>query len=162
MSVNVTIGMQLTVKETLTVDVPAATAPTITHNGFDEAITLNSGTTPPATLVAALVMTLISGAKTLDLTNLLGTNGGTVSGNGLQVRAIKIQAPSGNANNIVVVPGASNGLNLFGASSSLTMYPGSSMEMQFATSGPVIGSGAKTLDFSGTGAQTLNIIVVFG
>lgn len=162
MSVNVNLVMNVTARETLTTDVPAANNPTIIHSGFDETVPLNANTTPPVTLMCAMAIALVAGSAAIDLTNLVGTNGAPVNGTGLQVRAFKIIAPSGNGSNISVAPSVSNGYNLFGSSSGLeVMAPGSSM-MKRPQTLPAVASGAKNITLTGTGTDSLEIMFFFG
>ena len=98
MSVTVTWSNDVTVAETLTSGVTGASNPIIRHNGFNapksgeaEVATLTASTTPAATKVAEGNLALTAGAYTIDLTSLTGTNGASVTFNGLTVRNILIR-----------------------------------------------------------------------
>lgn len=162
MSVAVTYAATCTVVETLannTGSAPAATR-VITHTDYNESATLTSGTTPPVTTVAEFLLTLSSGAATVDLRALTGTNGASTDGNGLKVQILRVKNLG--ANVLTIVPGASNGIDLLGASSSLTVYPGGHAQFYFNDASPDISSTDKTLDVTGTGAQTSEWTIVMG
>ena len=162
MSVSVTYAATCTVVETLgnnTGSAPAATR-VITHTDYNEAATLTGATTPPVTTVAAFLLTLSSGAATVDLRALTGTNGASTDGNGLKVQILRVKNLG--ANILTIVPGASNGIDLLGASSSLTIPAGGHAQFYFNDASPDIAAGDKTLDVTGTGAQTSEWTIVMG
>lgn len=135
----------------------------ITHNGFNTAsLSLSGSTTPPVSMVASFQQALSGGAATIDLTNMPGTNGAAVNGTGLKVRAFKFLNPATNANPITIATGASNGYALAGSAFSVTLAPGQETSMYLKDGAPAIGSGAKTLDLTGTGSQVLHAILVIG
>lgn len=159
MSVSCQYSARLTTAETLDAT-PGATAPVVNHDAYDKAFTLFASSTPPATKWAAFVKTLSGGASTVDLTALTGTNGAAVDGTGLKVRAIRIE--NDGANTLSVQAGASNGIDLFGASGKVVIPPGGHVQMYFADGSPVIASGDRTLDLAGTGAQTSKWSILLG
>jgi hypothetical protein len=164
MSVSATITSKLTVVEQLATNIPFVDPHTgaIIHNGMDETVLLNATTTPPAAQVAAFQQALTSGAATIDLTSMVGTDGETVNGTGQKVQACKFRNPSTNANAIRIKIGASNGYAL-GTTFDITLAPGASFgPFNLGGTAPVIGSSAKTLDLSGTGAQALDVLIVLG
>lgn len=160
MSVEVVYSSILTVKETLDSGVTFISSPVVTHDGLSVGGEFNATSTPPATKVASGTATLSSGAATINLASLTGPGGGTVDFTGLKVQFVKLKNPS--ANNITLTPGASNGIDLFGASSSLTVPPGGEVMMKFADQGPDVASGDRTIDLAGTGSQTLQYLFVAG
>jgi hypothetical protein len=163
MSVTVSYISQVNVVEVLTGNVADAPGAAVTHNAFSTSLpSLGAATTPPVAQVAAFVATLAVGTLTLDFTNLTGTNGLAINGNGLQVRMIKFINPAGNANQISVAPGGANPLNLNGAAFLDILQPGHERLYYYGSNGPVIGAAAKTVLLTGTGAQTMNVIVVMG
>lgn len=161
MSVVANYLSQLTVIETLAVGVPAASTPSITHSGYNTTEKLNSSSTPAATKAVANSYAMTAGAKTLDLTALVGTNGATVDGTGLDVVAFKVINPAGNSA-LVVKFGASNPY-LFGADAAWrhTLKAGDELLLLGRTN-PTIGSGAKNIDFSGTGTESFQVVIVMG
>ncbi len=164
MSVTLNYTTNLTVKETITAGVPDALAASavVTHDQFNKSVSLNGATTPPVSVTASFVKALVSGAGTIDLTALPGTNGATISGTGLKVQALKVQALGTNANPITLTFGASNPYALHGATFVMALSPGQEYQFFGNAATPTIGSGAKNIDLSGTGTQSLNVQVVMG
>lgn len=162
MSVSVTYASTCTVVETLAQNTDSAPASTrkITHSEFDSTATLNADSTPPATTVAAFVQALTTGAATIDLTALTGTNGGTINGTGLKVQVLKVKNLGANA--LTITPGASNGYDILGASSSVTLASGQEIMLFGNDAVEDVASGAKTIDLSGTGSQTSEWMIVLG
>lgn len=165
-SVSATVAMTLTVVETLGTNNVDATASnsTITHNGFNVSTSLSGTSSPAITKTASFSQQLTAGAATIDFTTLTGTNGASVTGNGLRIIAIILTAASGNAGNtITAVTGASNGLPIFGANGREVINKGATV-MKYDPSGlgTAIDSTHKTVDLTGTGTDTLNVIVVMG
>ena len=135
----------------------------ITHNAYNtNGLSLSGSTTPPVSLCASFLKALSSGTGTIDLTALVGTNGVAVDGTGLKVRAFKFINPATNANPITIAKGASNGYALAGSAFSVTLAPGQEIQAYLKDGAPAIGSGAKTLDLTGTGTQALQCQVVLG
>jgi len=164
-SVSATVISNFSAKETYTLtSTPQAASSTtiINHNGLDSSRALDSSTTPAITKVAVLTATLSGGALTLNLASLTGTEGETVDGTGLKVQVLKLSASSANTGAITIVPGASNGINLLGASSSLAVYPGGEYLLYFDDESPDISSSVRTLDLSGTGTEALSVGVLMG
>lgn len=162
MSVTVTARQQITVVETLPGNTGSATDANrrVTHDQYDEIRTLNANSTPPATLHASFLLTLIAGAATIDFRNLVGTNAAVVDGNGLKVQEFRIKNLG--ANNMVLTPGAANGLDLLGAAFSLTVFPGATHHFFLNDGAPDIAAADKTVDVAGTGSQTAEVTVVMG
>lgn len=167
MSVTVTWANEVTVKETLSTGVTGASNPIINHNAFNapksgesEISTLTASTTPAAAKVAEGNLALTAGAYTIDLTNLTGTNGASVTFNGLTVRNILIRNKG--AASMTFAKGASNGYPGFGSSFSVTIPPGGVMSIYNHTLSSAVGGSAKTIDVTGTGTQTFDIIVTAG
>lgn len=161
MSVSAKYSSHLDVRETLTVTASLKDN-SVLLDGFSSDIFLNASSTPAATKVAAFSKALASGAATVDLTALVGTAGLAVTGLGLKVRAIKLQSASTNVGTFVVVPGASNGYNLFGAASSVSIKPGQEITAYFADGAVAVSSTAKTIDITGTGTESINCLVLLG
>lgn len=124
--------------------------------------TLNSSSSPDAELHAAMQQALTAGAATIDFTALTRHGGGSVSFAGKAVRAISFQNPTTNANEITIANGASDSLDLFGATYSITLQPGQTLTAYLAAVGPTVGANDKNVDISGTGSQVLNMIAVAG
>lgn len=164
-SISVSYRNDVTVAQTLdSASTPSANADkrVITHQAFNDTLTLNSGSTPDVTKMAAFTKALSAGAATIDLTALTGTNGATVNGNGDKVRIFKAINPSSNANSITLTEGASNGYELAGNGWTVVLQPGQHFTFYADEDAPTIGGSAKTIDLAGTGSQTLNVMVVMG
>lgn len=153
---------QLTVVETLSVGVPAATTPSITHSGYNTTDKANASSTPPASKAVANSYAMTAGAKTLDLTALVGTNGATVDGSTLKLNYAKFINPSTNTGSIVVKFGASNAY-LLGSDSAWrhTLKPGDEV-LYKGTANPTIDSTHKNIDISGTGTESIEVVLVMG
>jgi len=167
MAISTTMRQTLTTVETLgSTANPAISSSnnTVTHDGFNVAVTLNASSDPDGKSVACWEETLSDGAATIDLTNLTGTNGGTVSGDGKRVRALLVKAPSDNGNVITLSKGASNGYAGLGSSFSVDLDPGCSHLFYLADQGDEVSNGVDdTLDLAGTGfTDFLELQVVFG
>lgn len=164
MSVNGTYRGAITVIETPTANAAwiKASDSTITIDGLNLEKGLNAGSTPPASKHAASTATMTAGAKTIDLTAIVGLNGGNVDGTGLKVRAFKFRAPLTNANPVTLAVGAANGYELLGSDWKVTLQPGQEAQGYLADGAPVIGGGAKTIDVSGTGAQGVDVQILMG
>lgn len=162
MSIQTALRMDLTTSERLDANTGglAANAQPVRYSGYDFDKTLNATSSPAATKSAFFLLTLTAGAATINLAALTGTNGATVDGTGLKVRAFRFR-PLG-ANGMTVVPGASNGIDLFGAASSVTVPTGGCLLQYFANGSPTVASGDRTLDVTGTGTETAEVSIILG
>lgn len=164
MSVTVAYAATCTVIETLTAsvaDVPAANAK-VTHSSFNTTAALTSSTTPPVTMTASFQKALSSGAATIDLTSLTGTNGSTVDFTGLKVQVVKFRNPAANGNAITVTYGASNPHLLGGTAFKWVLSPGQEILIYTNDASPDVGSSSKNIDISGTGSQAIDCQFVAG
>lgn len=165
MSVSVDYLARVTVTETIENSVPDVLPANgaIKHDQFNTAKTLNADTTPPATLTASFSKALSSGAATIDLTALTGSNGAAVDLTGLKVQVLRLLNPIANANNITIAKGASNGfVPAAGSAFNVTLAPGQEITIYGNDATGDVGSGAKTLDLTGTGSQALKVQIVAG
>jgi hypothetical protein len=128
----------------------------LVHNGYNDSGTLNAASTPPVTKMACFHQALSTGTATIDLTALVGSNAGTVSGSGLKVQWIKLKAVTAaglnNGNTVNIAVGASNGYELAGAGFDVTLQPGQIMAIYGNDATPDISGSAKDLDMTGTGS----------
>lgn len=168
MSITTKFNSILTVLETLSsVDTPTATAPVVTHDGMNEITPALSASSSPAATVLAAGQYLLSGTTgSIDLTAIASTNGATVTGNGLKVQQFKIRAQKAsavaNTGTITLKFGASNPYNLLGASWQIGLTTGESILDNCNNGKPVIGSGAKQIDISGTSGDGFEYLFVMG
>jgi hypothetical protein len=163
MAVQATVTLGLTVRETVGTDAAgyvSSSQNAVTYNGGNAEATLNASSTPAATVHAVGKVALSSGTATLDLTSLTGLNGAAVSLSGLKPRVILMHNTGANA--MTVAKGASNGYTGLGSSGSLTIPPGGKVLLYPGANGTAVGSGDKTLDLTGTGAQELKYQIVAG
>lgn len=161
MSVVVTYAATASVVETLPNNTGSAAAASrvVTHTEYNEATSLNASSTPPATLVAEFLLTLSSGAATIDLRDLEGTNGASVDGNGLKVQIVRIKNLG--ANIMTFNNGASNPHNMF-SDDGHTVFPGGHIMIFSNDGGDDIDGSHKTWDVAGTGAQTAEVTIIMG
>jgi hypothetical protein len=162
MSVAVTYGFTATTVETLATNVPAASSPQVTHSGYNTSGTINGTSTVPATQCAYFSKALSSGAATIDLTALTGTNGATVDLTGLKVQIARFKNPAANANSITVTFGASNPYLLGGSAWKVILAPGQQVMFFGNDAAPDVDSTHKTIDIAGTGSQALEVSIIAG
>lgn len=158
MSIAATIADNVSVAETLEAGVDFGSDKAISHV-LNMSHTLNSGTTPAGTHVAAFQQALTAGAATIDLTALPGAGGSTFSATGKRLRYIKVRNPSANANPISIEEGASNGYAL---GATISLAPGQWAAIWLDGDADAVGGSDKTLDLAGTGSQALDVFLIFG
>jgi hypothetical protein len=134
----------------------------LTYTGLDTSKTLNAASTPPATKQAYFVKALATGAATIDLTALVGSNGAAVDLTGLKVQCLKLKNPATNANTIKAKFGTANPYNLAGADWAITLSPGQEFTFYGDDDTPDVAAGAKNIDLSGTLVQELEVGIVAG
>ena len=157
MAVSVTYDFKITTRETLTSNIPDVPNKVVVANAYNESATLNASSTPPATKKASALITLTAGAYTLDLSTMTDASGAAI-GYGLRVQLIRIKNLG--ANPMTFAEGASNGLAL--ACGSIVVPAGGIDQIFLNDAAPDMAAGDRTLDVTGTGAQTAEITVVFG
>jgi hypothetical protein len=164
MSVTVAYQAKVAVTETLESNVPATPtgSRSVVHSAWDSTKSLNAGSTPPATKVAAFQKALAAGVATIDLTALTGTNGATIAGTGLRVQVLRVRNPAANGNPISIAKGAENGYDGLGADFSHTLVPGAEATFFLNDAGSDVGGSNKNLDLAGTGSQALDVEIVLG
>ena len=164
MSVSVAYQAKATATEALETNIPATPtgSRSVVHSAWDTTKTLNSGSTPPATKVAAFQKALAAGVATIDLSALTGTNGSTVVGTGLRVQVLRVRNPAANGNPISIAKGAANGYDGFGATFFLELVPGAEALIFGNDAGGDIGGANKNLDLAGTLIQALDVEIVLG
>lgn len=160
-NVSTTLSLVCQVTKQNIVSDPSASNPTILMDLKIPAQSWSSSSSPiNSTQAWSGHIALVSGAATIDLTNLTQLSfSGTIDTTGLKLRSIAVLADSGNANVISIGTGASNG------------YPSIGVISQIANGDPVIricnnsvavDGTHKTLDLAGTGTQGCSIILTFG
>lgn len=169
MAVQMNLTMAMTAIETLAANVDGVNASQrdITHSAFNVSPgTKNATSTPSVSDVSSDTVALVAGAKTIDFTNLPLVGGGTLNAStgSLKPVAVLISNPAANTGAITVAKGATNGYTGFGASFSHVIQPGGSVCSYTAKHANVtaVSGTNKTLDFSGTGTESFNLIIIFG
>lgn len=157
MSVSVTYTAALTIRETLTDNVPAAveTKRLVTHDQFNKTSTIDSGTSPAGTLSATFEQALTAGTATIDLTALVGTNDIAVDGTGLRVQAIRLVCKTANTSPVSIGEGAANGYDGFGSSFLLGLPADGNFLIETQGGGAVIGGANKTLDLASSDVDAI-------
>jgi hypothetical protein len=158
MAVSAQIVMKCSVTEDLA-DVSLGDA-SVKHNQFDSSRTITADTVVPATKVSCNVVALSAGAKTLDLTALVGTNGVALTALGLKLQVWKLKNLGANA--MTFAEGATDGYAALGAAFSFILGPGQEAQFYLADTAPDVASGDKSIDVTGTGTQTFQNTMVFG
>lgn len=162
MPITVNYAAQATVVETLANNTGSALAASrvVTHTEYNEVATLSGASTPPATMVAEFLLTLVSGAATIDLRTLNGTNGAVVDGNGLKVQIVRIKNLG--ANPMTFKGGSATPHNMFTVTTGQVVFPGAHIMIFSNDGGDDIDATHKFWDVSGTGAQTAEVTIVMG
>lgn len=150
-----TLSDKLQVTETmLAADVPNLSA-------GDPALQFAIGVVEPlagVTAIASMSKALAAGVGTIDLTALTH-RGVAVDFSGKTVKYAAFNNPS--ANLITLVEGAANGNALLGASFNISVKPADTHVFKLAAS-QVVGGADKTIDMTGTAAQTLSLLLLAG
>jgi hypothetical protein len=161
-TIQANLNLALSVVETFT-DAFVTSDNTLTLAAPATNVTLNAGSTPPASKYTGYEVNLSGGALTLDLTNLLGRAGDAFTGTGLKLQAVVFANKSTNANTMLIATGGSNGYQTDNATNlSLPLAPGQAAYLWLDNASQTVGSSHKTFDITGTGSQTLQIFFVFG
>lgn len=121
-----------------------------------------SGTTVDAELVYMGTQALTDGTATIDLLSLADTEGNTIATTGKKVRAIMISPTDGNTGAVTLTEGASTGYELGGNTWSLALSDGDWALIYLGASAPTISASLKYIDISGTGTESIDLIILFG
>ena len=135
---------------------------TITHNALNRTLRLGGSSTPKIDLIAVFRVTLVNGEAVIGLTN-INTPTGIIDATGRKLRAFKFRCPATNTGGAVTVEaGASNGYDMLGGSWSIPVPIDGEVMMYLKDTAPAVASGAKTLDLTGTGTDSLDVSFIFG
>ena len=162
MSVAVTLKLMLKIVETNTSALVSSSNASQTWSGGDIDLTLNSTSTPDAEDCAAMIIALVAGAKTIDLTSLAHEGGATKSANGKKIRAWLFFNLAANTGNIVVTKGASNGYSPVGTTFTYVVPPGGCALHYFDSDAGDVGASAKNVDVTGTGTESFYFKAIWG
>lgn len=107
------------------------------------------------------LVTLTAGAATLDLTALVDAlTSLPVDMTGLKLKCLHLQATAGNANAITFEPGATDGYTGWGLGEVLN--GGDHRGPSICTGGIAVDATHKIIDVSGTGTQSVRVVLLFG
>lgn len=164
MSVTADIALKVDVVEVITTGTPAAldSNSVITHNEYSTSVQLTATSSVPATKTAMFLATMSGGALTIDLTALTGTNDATVTFDGLKVQSMHLSAPTTNGSSITVTAGATNGIDLLGASWSVVLQPGQEIVWYGFNLAQDVSATVKNIDLAGTTTDALEVSLVAG
>lgn len=149
------IKIGITATELIADDTLSLAARTVQHTLFDETITPS-----PATIFSGKLYAMVAGALSLDLRALRTVAGGSGDGNGLKVQGFYFKNLG--ANIMTIVAGASNGYLIFGTAGSVIVPPGGCICISLADGSADVDATHKTIDVSGTSAQTFECAVILG
>lgn len=100
---------------------------------------------------------------TLDLTDMIGLNGASLSFLGLKVKAIIIVADPANTTGVKVTKGATNGYLIFKTSTGeVTVEPGFPIMQLFGNNLAAVSVTVKTIDFFSTANADVEVIILAG
>lgn len=117
---------------------------------------------PAATKAFHRLLTLSSGALTIDLTALVDTDL-TIDMTGLHLRELYAISATANANSITLKPGASNGYTGWVGTNGIILATANDQNKLGPLYGQIAVDGThKTIDISGTGAQQVYLSLLFG
>lgn len=123
---------------------------------------LTSATTPDGELVYSVTQALTAGSATIDLKSISNTEGTTITTEAKKVRAFAAKATSDNANPLTLTVGASNGYTMLGAGWKVILSASDTFAVYLGDNAPAISDSVKTIDLSGTGSQSVDIVIIFG
>ncbi len=164
MSLTVSAIIQSEIRAVVTDSLASPADNTTTYDSASSTDTYNAASAVPVSFQSPFTVTLSSGTATLDLTAIPRVGGGTFDATGLRIQAIRFEASAGNANTIAISNGASNPyrLNATTTAWSDTLVAGQVAQHELKNAGDVVGSSHKTIDFAGTGAQTMLVHLLVG
>lgn len=162
MATSLTAKMEMNITDTFAATGLSSSGNTLKWNGKNINKTLSASASPgPAVTKSAVAdLALSGGALTVNLAAVVTNDGRTVDFTSSKIQFIKIRNKSDNANSMTIANGASNGINLLGATFSFTLEPGQAVMIDFNNLSPTVASGDRTFDVTGTGAQVLELEAV--
>jgi hypothetical protein len=131
-------------------------------NKINDELFLHSGSTPDAELVYYGTWALSDGSATKSLLAQTDAGGNTIASTGKTVRYFKFKATSTNTQAVVLGEGASNGYELLGDGWSIALSAGHWIDGYLIDDAPSIGASATNIDLSGTGSESVEVLLIFG
>ena len=129
---------------------------------ISKTLNLTSGSTPDVELIYEGTQALTAGTATIDLTALTNSEGATITTTGKKVRLIMIVPTSSNTAALTLTVGASNGYLLGGAAWKFAFTDEQWALIYLGADAPDVGSSAKNIDISGTGTESVKLLILFG
>lgn len=129
---------------------------------INDELYLHSASTPDAELVYHGTWSLTAGSATKSLLALTDAGGNTIATTGKTVRYFKFKATSTNTAALVLGEGASNGYELLGDGWSVSLDDGNWVSGYVAADAPAVGASATNIDLSGTGTESVEVLLIFG
>lgn len=162
MATSVAAKMEMTITDTFSATGISTSGNTLKWSAKNINKTLSASASPgPAVTKSAVAdLALSGGALTVNLAAVVTNDGRTVDFTSSKVQFLKLRNKSTNANNLVIANGASNGIDLLGATFSFTLQPGQAIMIDFNNLSPTVASGDRTFDVTGTGSQILELEAV--
>ena len=169
-TISVSITLEQSVREVLSAsDLPFGSNEadrTLRHTALNKSVTLSATSVPKAQRAVLQDVTIGAGITTIDFTAAPKSVSRTEDMTGKKVTACKIVTGSLNAGNVTIAHGASNPYPLFGTAKDVILGPGRTEQFAFAdgvdSNLPAVAGGAKTIDISGTAADTVRLELIFG
>jgi len=124
--------------------------------------TMDGTTGPAATRSVRTLVTMSGGTATIDLTAFPDAETNVaVDLTGLKIKMLHLAAPSANANAVTVKPGASNGYTGWTVTGDI-LNASDQRGPSIFNGGIAVDATHKTIDITGTGAQQVTIVALFG
>lgn len=160
--INVNMRAQLGVNYTLDLDNPALQNPTLSYGLRPRTVQLDADSEPAAVTKAWRgIVALVAGEASLDLTDLPGIQD-AITLAGLKVQAAQLRAPVGNTGAITIEPADSDGFPIGGTGAVIVVPPGGEVTMYTPEGTPDVGASASDVDISGTGTDSIEIVLLAG
>lgn len=127
--------------------------------------TYNGSSSPPGVYYSSQVVALVAGAKTLDLTALLGGLQGVIDATGKKLQVLRIRGEADGTNAALTISeGAANPYELFGAANPIVYPAGCTKAWTFEFDDKLadVAAGAKNISLAGTGTDSYFIEIILG
>ena len=154
-----TIKMLLEVIEDL--GLSTVTDDQVTHK-YEKSGIYTSTSTPDVALVYEGTVALTAGTATLDLTNVSDKGGNTIATTDLKVRMIYARPTTTNTGALTLTEGSSNGYELFGSGWTIALTAGQEFVAFCDSDTPDVTASTCEIDLSGTGTESIDLLIVFG
>jgi hypothetical protein len=164
MAFDIAFTQQVRITETVVDDFTDEAADTF-RKELEQVLSLDDASTPDIEDYAIFTVTMTAGAATVNLAALAHIHGGatiTKNATGKKVRLLGFLTPLANTGNVTIAKGASNGYAPLGSTYERILAPDTMESQYFKAAATDVASGARTLDVSGTGSETVKMVVAWG